>query len=211
MSPALNALRLLITIAAARAFYMPPAFNAEAVPGYNTTTAAQNSSSATGAPEMSTAVFDFRNRTAWYADTIQSAEARSTSTPAEKPKAAHAHDGNESEGATSVGPRDVWAPTVTAPDAETVWTIGSTVTVRWDASHPPNRVTNYEGKLLLGHFEDGDNTNEHLDIEHPLAEGFNLTQGHVKVKVPDVKPSNHYIVVLFGDSGNWSPQFTIAE
>ncbi len=135
MSPALNALRLLITIAAARAFYMPPAFDAEAVPGYNVSesSAAQNSSSseASGAPGTSTAVFDFRNRTAWYADSVQPAEAHSTGSPAlEEPRTADTADGG-SEGTTSVGPRDVWTPRITAPDAGTVWNVGETVTVRW--------------------------------------------------------------------------------
>ncbi|RDX51105.1 hypothetical protein OH76DRAFT_1347577 [Lentinus brumalis] len=189
---------------------MPPAFDAEAVPGYNASSAAQNTSDASGAPGTSTAVFDFRNRTAWYADTVQPAEAHSTGSPAlEEPRTADIDGG--SGGTTSVGPRDVWTPRITAPDAGTVWNVGETVTVRWDASHPPKRVTNYEGRLVLGHFEDGDDMNEHLDNEHPLAEGFNLTQGHAKVEVPDVSPSNHYFVVLFGDSGNRSPEFTIVQ
>ncbi len=39
--------------------------------------------------------------------------------------------------------------------------------------------------------------------EHPLAEGFNLTQGHAKVKVPDVSPSNHYFVVCEYQFVSW--------
>ncbi|KAI0375233.1 hypothetical protein BV20DRAFT_985676 [Pilatotrama ljubarskyi] len=108
-------------------------------------------------------------------------------------------------------PRDVWSPRIVAPDAGTVWTSGSMVKVSWDTSKRPRHVTNWEGKLVLGHFEYGDDTNEHIDFEHPLADGFNLTQGHIMVQVPDVVPSNEYIVVLFGDSGNHSPRFTIVN
>ncbi|OSC96446.1 hypothetical protein PYCCODRAFT_1421010 [Trametes coccinea BRFM310] len=117
----------------------------------------------------------------------------------EKPKAA------------PVLPRDVWSPRIIQPDADTVWTVGSMVKIVWDVSDPPHDVTNYEGKAVLGFLADGDDNNEHLQFEHPLAEGFNLTAGHVKVRVPDVDPRNEYIVVLFGDSGNRSPKFNIVS
>ena len=35
----------------------------------------------------------------------------------------------------------------------------------------------------------------HWGTEHPLAKGFDLSQGQVQVKVPSVNPSDHYIVV----------------
>ncbi|KAI0328182.1 hypothetical protein GY45DRAFT_1210559, partial [Cubamyces sp. BRFM 1775] len=106
-------------------------------------------------------------------------------------------------------PRDVWSPPIIKPDAHTVWTAGTTVEVSWDTSTRPRQVTNYDGRLVLGYLEDGDETDEHLDFDHPLAEGFNLTQGHIQVRVPDVDPANDYVVILFGDSGNRSPRFTI--
>ncbi|KAI0654189.1 hypothetical protein C8Q70DRAFT_1029184, partial [Cubamyces menziesii] len=81
--------------------------------------------------------------------------------------------------------------------------------MRRDMSTRPRQVTNYEGRLVLGYLEDGDEVNEHLDFDHPLAEGFNLTQGQIHVHVPYVDSANDYIVVLFGDSGNRSPRFTI--
>ncbi|CDO73455.1 hypothetical protein BN946_scf185013.g90 [Trametes cinnabarina] len=89
-----------------------------------------------------------------------------------------------------------------------------------DTSDRPHEVTNYEGRAVLGYLADGDDDNEHLEFdslsvermtEHPLAEGFNLTAGHVTVRVPDVDPRNEYIVVLFGDSGNRSPEFNIVN
>lgn len=144
MSPALNALRLLLTVAAARAYYMPPAFDAEAVPGYNSSSsnsAARNASAFESQGTRSetapaTAVFNFRNRTAWYADPVQPAEARATGSAVQAPG-----QGSSSPGAVDkklgrptpvwLSQRDVWSPPITAPDEGTVWTVGSVVTVRW--------------------------------------------------------------------------------
>ncbi|KAI0720017.1 hypothetical protein C8T65DRAFT_692994 [Cerioporus squamosus] len=194
MSPALNALRLLITIAAARAFYMPPAFDAEAVPGHSAyeSDAAQNRTAGSGAPGTSTAaVFDFRNRTEW-----------------------------EREYQYAVGgPEGGVDPAITSPNADTCVDgrrhgHGAMVGVAFKfalmfQSKTSIRVSAHAGRA-----------------EHPLAEGFDLTQGHAKVKVPDVSPrtatssSDGLLTVIiyaagamlrtvFGDSGNRSPAFTI--
>lgn len=104
--------------------------------------------------------------------------------------------------------REVYSPPVTSPDASTIWDIGSIEQVTWDTSSIPKAITNSKGKLVLGYVNNG--TDEHLDLDHPLAEGFEITQGFVQVVVPNVKPANDYIVVLFGDSGNRSPAFTIS-
>lgn len=32
-------------------------------------------------------------------------------------------------------------------------------------------------------------------LDHPLAKGFLLTDGHVRIEVPDVNPGDNYIVV----------------
>jgi len=110
----------------------------------------------------------------------------------------------------ALGLRDVWAPEITEPDSETVWLAGELVTVTWDTSDPPQNPTGTKGKLLLGRLEDnGDDEDEHLDVAHPLAYGFDMTDGKVRVRVPNVEPGNDYIVVLIGDSGNRSPLFTI--
>jgi hypothetical protein len=43
-----------------------------------------------------------------------------------------------------------------------------------------------------------------------LASGFKLDAGSQEVKIPrDLQTRNSYIIVLIGDSGNASPQFTI--
>lgn len=62
-----------------------------------------------------------------------------------------------------------------------------------------------------------------------LASDFDILLGRIEIKVPSVPPSNDYRIVreydvpewrippadtpraVFGDSGNWSPEFTIAN
>ncbi|KZT27405.1 hypothetical protein NEOLEDRAFT_1026610, partial [Neolentinus lepideus HHB14362 ss-1] len=104
--------------------------------------------------------------------------------------------------------RDIWDPPVTSPTGGTVWNVGETQTVTWDTSSPPSVVTSYNGQLVLGYL-DPNSPGEHLTLGIPLASGFNLTDGKVSFTVPDVPTRSSYIVVLFGDSGNASPEFTI--
>ncbi|TBU48548.1 hypothetical protein BD309DRAFT_1015501 [Dichomitus squalens] len=103
---------------------------------------------------------------------------------------------------------DVFSPPVTSPTAGEVWTVGSVQTVTWDTSSIPAANQNQTGLILLGFVEDG-STDEHLDIENPLASNFPIRDGAVNVTVPQVATRDDYIVVLFGDSGNASPKFTI--
>ncbi|EJF63332.1 hypothetical protein DICSQDRAFT_55831 [Dichomitus squalens LYAD-421 SS1] len=103
---------------------------------------------------------------------------------------------------------DVFSPPVTSPTAGEVWTVGSVQTVTWDTSSIPAANQNQTGLILLGFVEDG-STDEHLDIENPLASNFPIRDGAVNVTVPQVATRDDYIVVLFGDSGNSSPKFTI--
>ncbi|KAL5519877.1 hypothetical protein ACEPAG_1537 [Sanghuangporus baumii] len=97
--------------------------------------------------------------------------------------------------------RDVWVPPITSPTEGTVWTIGTLVNVTWDTSTEPDQVTNPIGFIQLR--KDG------LTSPDVLADGFNLTDGSVEITVPDVEPDFGYQVVLFGDSGNFSPEFEI--
>ncbi|KAH9038208.1 hypothetical protein EDB85DRAFT_2287610 [Lactarius pseudohatsudake] len=48
-----------------------------------------------------------------------------------------------------------------------------------------------------------------LRAHYPLAQDILLSTGSVQITVPNVSVGSNYIVVLFGDSGNASPQFTI--
>ncbi|KAL5524379.1 hypothetical protein ACEPAF_9519 [Sanghuangporus sanghuang] len=103
--------------------------------------------------------------------------------------------------ALPVDRRDVWVPPITSPTEGTIWTIGNLVNVTWDTSTKPDQVTNPLGRVQLR--KDGHTSSD------VLAEGFNLTDGSVEITVPDVTPDFGYQVVLFGDSGNFSPEFEI--
>jgi hypothetical protein len=112
----------------------------------------------------------------------------------------------------SLGGRDVWAPPVTEPNADTTWTVGETVTATWDTSTRPDKVTNPRGVLVLGHFNADQSGGENLDVENPLAQDFDLDDGSVTFEVPMptvVQPEHKYFVALIGSSGNISPEFTI--
>ncbi|KAH7919239.1 hypothetical protein BV22DRAFT_1199597 [Leucogyrophana mollusca] len=105
------------------------------------------------------------------------------------------------------GRRVAYDPAITNPNAGTTWQVGSKTVITWDTSAIP-KGSKAKGKVLLGHAIGAD-PNEHLDIEHPLAEDFELSAGFVEATVPEVEPGRNYIVVLMGDSGNKSPPFSI--
>ncbi|KAI0349586.1 hypothetical protein OH77DRAFT_1222554 [Trametes cingulata] len=113
---------------------------------------------------------------------------------------------------TFQGPKTevVFRPHVTSPKAGDVWPAGSVQTVTWDTSDIPEESKNQTGLILLGYIE-GNDINEHLDVANPLAVNFPITAGSAQVKVPEVDERNDYVVVLFGDSGNTSPKFTITN
>ncbi|KAF4617374.1 hypothetical protein D9613_005680 [Agrocybe pediades] len=107
-------------------------------------------------------------------------------------------------------PRGLYSPKITNPTNESLWTVGSDVTVTWDLRDMLKNTTNPKGTILLGYLEDGSDE-EHLNIKHPLASGFDIKEGFVTFKCPKVDSRKDYIVVLFGDSGNRSPTFTIQK
>lgn len=97
--------------------------------------------------------------------------------------------------------RDVYVPPITYPTAGVVWNSGEEQTVTWDTSNPPKQITNKIGRVML---RKGD-----LSTPLVLAGNFDILKGHIKVKVPQVISGDDYSLVLFGDSGNFSPKFTI--
>ncbi|KAF8469389.1 hypothetical protein DFH94DRAFT_221890 [Russula ochroleuca] len=103
----------------------------------------------------------------------------------------------------------VVSPSIFEPAAGASWQISTTQYVKWQTSNIPQSARNYTGSIVLG-FDDGTGS-ENLDYENPLAHGFLLTSGGHPVTVPNVSPNNTYFVVLFGDSGNKSPHFTITH
>ncbi|KAF5382306.1 hypothetical protein D9757_008474 [Collybiopsis confluens] len=105
--------------------------------------------------------------------------------------------------------RDVVDPPITSPTASTVWHSGDTVTVTWDTSNiNASQLTSPNGMLVLGWMANPTDS-EHLMLDPPLAKNFPLIAGNVSFTVPSVVTRTNYIVVLFGDSGNISPTFTI--
>ncbi|KIK57146.1 hypothetical protein GYMLUDRAFT_46378 [Collybiopsis luxurians FD-317 M1] len=105
--------------------------------------------------------------------------------------------------------RDVVDPPITSPTASTVWHSGETVTVTWDTSNiNASTLTNPNGEVVLGWMANPTDS-EHLMLNPPLAQNFPLIAGNVTFTVPSVVTRTNYIVVLFGDSGNISPTFTI--
>jgi len=103
----------------------------------------------------------------------------------------------------------VVTPAITQPSPGTTWLVGTTQNIMWDTSNIPPSGKNNHGVILLG-FNNGTGS-ENLNISHPLASNFLLTNGIQNVTVPNVPAKTTYFVVLIGDSGNKSPQFTIAH
>ncbi|EJC97848.1 uncharacterized protein FOMMEDRAFT_97934 [Fomitiporia mediterranea MF3/22] len=105
--------------------------------------------------------------------------------------------------------RDVWAPEITSPEEGDVWRVGETVLVTWSTEDAPAQVTNSNGQVVLrtvdGFVQGLGGLNE------PLASNFSLFDGKVELQVPTVPARTDYKVVLFGDSGNESPGFTISN
>ncbi|KIL62000.1 hypothetical protein M378DRAFT_13092 [Amanita muscaria Koide BX008] len=101
----------------------------------------------------------------------------------------------------------VWRPSITGPTQDVVWPAGSTQKVTWNTADMPPEKQGSSGLILLGH---AGNNSENLDIYHPLAHDFPISQGWVDVTIlSDTAPRDDYFVVLFGDSGNTSPSFSI--
>ncbi|KAI4525589.1 hypothetical protein K525DRAFT_261036 [Schizophyllum commune Loenen D] len=95
---------------------------------------------------------------------------------------------------------DVWSPHILTPNAGTVWVIGQSVNVTWDTSDAPPVISNGASVVLR---------KEVLPLT--LIDDFDLRAGFVTVTVPNVAPANDYSIVLFGDSGNDSEDFTITN
>ncbi|KAJ7277501.1 hypothetical protein C8J57DRAFT_987209, partial [Mycena rebaudengoi] len=105
-------------------------------------------------------------------------------------------------GAVPAGPvaNDVFVPPILTPAAGTVWESFQSQNVTWDTSNAPNTISNRAFILLA---KGG--------VEAPfiLASDFDLRAGFVELTVPHVLSGSDYQIVLFGDSGNLGPIFTI--
>ncbi|RUP50187.1 hypothetical protein BC936DRAFT_140040 [Jimgerdemannia flammicorona] len=98
----------------------------------------------------------------------------------------------------------VYAPKIILPNSDSVWTVGHKELVQWNSTGIPKGTP---GMIMIGYLNPGD-INEHLNWT--VAKGFDLYESHQSIVVPkDLNPGDNYIIVLFGDSGNASPTFTI--
>ncbi|KAK0457227.1 uncharacterized protein EV420DRAFT_1271664 [Desarmillaria tabescens] len=104
-------------------------------------------------------------------------------------------------GPVNLDERDVFVPPILYPHSGTVWTIKQRHNVTWDTSNAPVNITNSRGYILLR------KANRATPLI--LAEGFDILLGRIEVTVPWVIQGDDYSLVLFGDSGNWSDNFTI--
>ncbi|KAJ3804634.1 hypothetical protein EV368DRAFT_65155 [Lentinula lateritia] len=104
--------------------------------------------------------------------------------------------------AAPLSPLDVWDPTITSPVTGTVWVIGTEVNVTWSTDDiPPDGLSN-GGHVYLA--------KEEVEVVS-LGPTFDFVaaNGSFTVTVPAVVPDDDYQIVLFGDSGNIGPSFTI--
>ncbi|KII88217.1 hypothetical protein PLICRDRAFT_41366 [Plicaturopsis crispa FD-325 SS-3] len=98
---------------------------------------------------------------------------------------------------------DVFVPPITYPHAGTQWYRGQTHNVTWDTSNAPVNITNRYGEIDL--VRAGNVSDPVL-----LAQGFDILLGRIEVQVPDyIQPRSDYELILWGDSGNFSPEFSI--
>ncbi|CAO3609749.1 unnamed protein product [Cunninghamella echinulata] len=101
-------------------------------------------------------------------------------------------------------------PTILYPSANTKWKAGESYTVTWDTENVLGGPipADYKGTIMLGYLTKEDGSNEHLKWK--LASDFPLNQGSYKVTLPPkLETRKTYIIVLMGNSGNASKQFTI--
>jgi len=97
--------------------------------------------------------------------------------------------------------KDVWTPKVTSPKAGDQLQVGETYTVTWDTSDAPSQITNTQGAIVLRKGQ--------LTTSLVLAGNFPITRGFADVTIPWLLSDEDYTFVLFGDSGNYSPTFSI--
>jgi len=100
---------------------------------------------------------------------------------------------------------DIFSPPILYPNAATVWFAGQSHNVTWDPSNPPKSISNL-ASIVLRTAGASDWT------ELTLASNFSLLDGRHEIKVPtNVTSRDDWEIILFGDSGNVSPAFTILK
>ncbi|KAL0955950.1 hypothetical protein HGRIS_002134 [Hohenbuehelia grisea] len=124
--------------------------------------------------------------------------------------------------AAPIEARDVYVPPILYPKKGTVWAARSRHNVTWDVSSPPKQITNRFGSIMLrkNDLTAPSTSRPALSLAHHgpkqflsvyIARGFDIKLGRYEITVPDALSGNDYQIVLFGDSGNFSPKFTITN
>ncbi|TFL04456.1 hypothetical protein BDV98DRAFT_317852 [Pterulicium gracile] len=99
---------------------------------------------------------------------------------------------------------DVYVPPVLLPNSESIWKVGTPYMVEWNITSPPTQITNPTGRIQL--------RKGGLTQPYALAQGFSILDGSKQIIIPvSTVPGPGYQIVLFGDSGNFSPMFTIVR
>ncbi|KAL9936123.1 hypothetical protein V8E36_004965 [Tilletia maclaganii] len=115
---------------------------------------------------------------------------------------------SESEDQNEAAKRLVFNPTITYPTRRTVWHAGESVRVDWITENIPQAYQSHRGSIMLGYRPASGEGG--LNLHWTLASDFPIMAGQTTIHLPHDLPTRHdYIVVLFGDSGNASPLFTI--
>ncbi|KAF7346565.1 hypothetical protein MSAN_01884600 [Mycena sanguinolenta] len=100
-------------------------------------------------------------------------------------------------------PRDVFSPPVIYPGKGTVWHVGERHNVTWNLHNAPKQITNSKGMIVLV------KNHTMVDLDTPLAEGFDIRTPYHEITVPQVEAGHDYQILVFGDSGNVGEKFTI--
>lgn len=79
-----------------------------------------------------------------------------------------------------------------------------------DTSAYKQEYGDLKGTIVLGQHKANNEGGLNLQSSHPLAKDFSLSSGKTTVKVPSTTAAgDRYIIVLMGDSGNASKEFSI--
>ncbi|KIY71197.1 hypothetical protein CYLTODRAFT_419050 [Cylindrobasidium torrendii FP15055 ss-10] len=107
----------------------------------------------------------------------------------------------------------VWNPRISSPsDAEEPWNwaMGERRNITWLTDDIPDQFRSTNSKAILGYWDD-QSPGENLNFDQPLAQDFPLVDGWVEAEMPWEIEAREYFFVLFGDSGNRSPSFSVYE
>jgi len=108
--------------------------------------------------------------------------------------------------------RDVFVPPILYPTKTTVWRVGEEYHVIWNITSPPAQISNPFGQIYLRKGGEQGLT----DLGNLLMGDFHISAiDRIKITVParyrdePLTTGDDYRIVLMGNSGNWSPEFTI--